>query len=149
MRNRWNAIRRAIPATAGAMLAAGLATAAAAETDMEKALARGAVKMSSDGIAERLAGKTVTFENATSGAKVLVHYDGGNGIVLKPLGSNDELEGFYAVDLADHVCFGIRGDKPMRLRCVNVLLMDGRMHKFELDGSLRGRVVHEAEGKQL
>lgn len=130
----------------GAILAAGLATAAAAETDMEAALADGAVKMTGDEIVERLAGKTVTFENATSGAKVLVYYDGGNGTILRPVGSDKTIEGFYAVDLADHVCLGISSDAPMRLRCVHVLQIDGMMHKFELDGSLRGRVIEAVQG---
>lgn len=130
----------------GAMLAAGLATAAAAETDMETALADGAVKMTGGEIAERLADKTVTFENATSGAKVLVYYDGSNGAILRPVGSDKVIEGFYAVDLADHVCLGISSDEPMRLRCMHVLLIDGMMHKFELDGSLRGRVIEAVQG---
>ena len=34
----------------------------------------------------------------------------------------------------------------MRLRCVNVVLIGGVMHKFELDGSLRGRIIEEVNG---
>ena len=136
----------AMRAAAAAVLAAGTAVAAPAQTDMEKALANGAVRMTGDQIAERLADTTVVFENSASGARTLVYYDGENGTVLKPVGSNGSIKGFYAVDLADHVCLGVHGDGPMRLRCVNVLLVDGTMHKFELDGSLRGRVIEEAPG---
>lgn len=139
-------MKRYLQMFTGAIMAAGLATAAAAETDMEAALADGAVKMTGDEIAERLAGKTVTFENAASGAKVLVYYDGGNGAILRPVGSDKAIEGFYAVDLADHVCLGISSDAPMRLRCMHVLQIDGMMHKFELDGSLRGRVIEAVQG---
>lgn len=135
-----------LPALIGMLATAGLATAALADTQMEKALADGAKRMTADEIAERLAGKTVTFENASSGDKFLVFYDGANGTLLKKVGSDTVSEGFYAVSLADHICVGAKTNEPIRLRCVNVLLIDGKMHKFELDGSLRGRVIEEDEG---
>lgn len=130
----------------GALLAAALVTPALAETAMEKALAAGAKRMTADAIAERLAGKTVTFEVAATGDRFLVHYDGTNGMLMRKVGSDGVMEGFYAVSAADHVCFGLTGDEPIRLRCVDVLLIDGQMHKFELDGTLRGRVVEEVDG---
>lgn len=119
---------------------------AAAGTPMEDALADGAVRLDADEINARLADRTVTFENADTGERALVYYDGGNGTKLKLLSSGTLLEGFYATDLADHVCVGVHGDEPMRLRCVHVLLIDGVMHEFELDGSLRGRIVEEVDG---
>lgn len=123
-----------------------LSAEASASTQMEDALAEGAVRLGADEIAARLADRTVTFENAVTGEKALVYYDGGNGTKLKLLSSGTVLEGFYATDLADHVCVGVHGDEPMRLRCVHVLLIDGVMHKFELDGSLRGRILEEVDG---
>ncbi len=140
---------RIIPALIGMLATAWLATAAMAETQMEKALAQGAKRMTADQIASRLAGKTVTFELASSGARFLVYYDGANGTLLKKVGGDRVMEGFYAVSLADHVCLGMKGGKPIHLRCVNVLLVDGQMHKFELDGRLRGRVVDETAGKLM
>lgn len=130
----------------GLPLAIGLASTAAAETDMQKALADGAQRMTADEIAERLADKTVTFERAGSGDRWFVYYDGANGTRIQKVGSDKVSEGFYAVSSADHVCFGFKGGEPMRLRCVNVLLVDGQMSKFELDGSLRGRIVDEVNG---
>lgn len=138
-----------LPALSGILVSAGLATAAVAESDMERALTNGAKTMTADEIAERLAGKTVTFERASTGDKVLVYYDKANGMLIKKVGSDDVFEGFYAVSLANHVCFGAKGNKPIRLRCVNVLLINDLMHKFELDGSLRGRVVKEIEGNLM
>lgn len=140
---------RTLTGLVGALVLAGMAATALAATEMEQALGKGGERMTSDEIAERLAGKTVTFEIASSGARFLVYYDGANGALLKPLGSDDVVEGFYAVDLADHVCLGIRSDAPIRLRCVDVVLIDGMMHKFELDGSLRGRVIEEVEGNRV
>ena len=139
-------MKTSIPALIGTLALAGLATAAQAQTDMEKALADGATRMTSDQIAERLAGKTVTFENASSGARALVYYDGGNGTLIKPEGVDEAVEGFYATTLSDRICLGLRGDEPIRLRCVTVLLIDDMMHKFEADGSLRGRVIEEVDG---
>lgn len=130
----------------GLLVTAGFAAGASASTQMEEALANGGTQMTADEITERLAGKTVTFEYATSGAKALVYYDGTNSFLIKQLDSGDVIEGFYAVDLADHICLGAHGKEPMRLRCVNVLLIDGMMHKYELDGSLRGRVIEEVSG---
>jgi hypothetical protein len=118
----------------------------ASASALEDALAKGATRLSAEEINKRLADKTVTFENLNSGAKVLVYYDGRNGTILKPVGSDRTLTGFYATDLADHVCLGVHGDGPMRLRCVDVLLVDGVMHKYELDGSLRGRITESVTG---
>ena len=130
----------------GALVSASVATPALAETAMEQALAEGAERMTADQIAERLAGKTVTFELAATGDQFLVYYDGVNGTVIRKIGSDTAMEGFYALTVSDHICLGFFGDAPVRLRCVNVLLIDGAMHKFELDGSLRGYVVEEADG---
>ena len=139
-------MKTSFPALIGTLALAGLAAAAPAQTDMEKALAEGATRMTSDQIAERLAGKTVTFENASSGARALVYYDGGNGTLLKLEDADEAVEGFYATTLSDRICVGLWGDEPMRVRCVYVLLIDDMMHKFEVDGSLRGRVIEEVEG---
>lgn len=131
---------------AGALLAAGLATPALAGTAMEKALAAGAERLTADQIAARLAGKTVTFEPAASDARFLVYYGEANEMRIRKVGTDKVIEGFYAVSDADRVCFGTKGDGPIRLHCVNVLVIDDQLHKFELDGSLRGRVVEEADG---
>lgn len=130
----------------GLILTAGLATAAVAGSDMDQALANGAKKLTGDEIIERLADKTVTFENVTTGQTVLVYYDGGHNYLVKRPGSDDVAEGFYAVSVADHICLGANAEGPMKLRCVNVLLIDGVLHKFELDGGLRGRIVEEVDG---
>lgn len=139
-------MKKTLAGLIGLTIAASLSTAAAAETALEAAIASGAKQMTADEIVERLAGKTVTFEFASTGDRALIYYDGGNGMLISPVGSDKTIEGFYAASVADHVCFGVKGDAPMRLRCVDVLLIDDMMHKFELDGSLRGRVVEEVEG---
>lgn len=142
-------MRVRLTALTAALVAAGIATMATAATDMEQALAEGAKRMSAEQIAARLDSKTVTFEQAASGDRFLVYYDGVNGTLLKKVGGDTVMEGFYAVTVADRICFGMKGDAPMRLRCVDVLLIDDMMHKFEADGSLRGRVVEEEDGNLM
>jgi hypothetical protein len=147
MSNQENDImKRMLPALVGAVAFFCVSSMSAEASQLEDALNNGATKLTAEEINDRLADKTVTFENLNTGAKALVYYDGRNGTILKIFGSDQILEGFYATDLADHVCVGVHGDKPMRLRCVDVLLIDGVMHKFELDGSLRGRIIEEVAG---
>lgn len=138
-----------LPTLVGALALTCLSAMPAGASELEDALANGATRLTADEINQRLAEKTVTFENLNTGAKVLVYYDGQNGAILKPIGSDQMLVGFYATDLSDHVCIGVHGDGPMRLRCVDVLLIDGIMHKFELDGSLRGRIIKEVAGNTI
>lgn len=137
------------PALSAALLAAGLAAPAWAGTALEKALAEGAKRLGAEEIAARLAGKTVTFEQAASGARFLNYYDGANGMKIRKVGGDKVMDGFYAVTASDHIRFGIRGDKAIRLRCVAVLEIDGTLKKFELDGSLRGRIVEEVAGNAV
>jgi hypothetical protein len=139
-------MNKILPTLFGALALACLSAMPAGASALEDALTNGATRLIADEISKRLADKTVTFENLNTGAKVLVYYDGQNGTILKPIGSDQTLTGFYATDLSDHVCLGVHGDGPMRLRCVNVLMIDGVMHKFELDGSLRGRIIEEVAG---
>ncbi len=140
---------RTLPSLIGVLVAASFSTTNASETEMRDALDEGATRLTADQIVERLADRTVTFENANTGARWLVYYDTRNGTILRPEDSDERMEGFYATDLSDHICIGVYGDEPMRLRCVNVLLIDGVMHKFELDGSLRGRIVEEVSGNMI
>ena len=140
---------RSFPFLIGLFALVGFSSPAVADTAMEEALAGGAKQMSADEISERLAGKTVTFQPAGSQDKYLVYYDGANGTLIKKVGTEAVSEGFYAVSVADHVCLGARGGDPIKLRCVNVLEIEGKMHKFELDGSLRGTVIEEDDGNLM
>ena len=133
----------------GAIVIGCLSAMPAGASALEDALTNGATRLAAEEISNRLADRTVTFENLNTGAKVLVYYDGENGTILKPIGSDQTLTGFYATDLSDHICVGVHGDAPMRLRCVSVLLIEGVMHKFELDGSLRGRIIEEVSGNVI
>lgn len=122
---------------------------AAAETAREKALSAGAKQLSADEIAERFAGKTVTFESATGNKRVLVYYSEGNEVAGKLIGGDWSDTGFYGVADNDTICLSWDNrDKP-RLRCLHVLLVDGVVKKFKADGSLSGSIVKFEDGKIL
>lgn len=130
---------------AGALLA-GLASPAHAGSDLEKALAAGGKRLTGEEIAERLTGKTVTFVSEKTGDKFLVFYGVGNETAGRKVGSDTAMTGFHAVTDRDHICLGWQGRGLPRLRCVDVLLIDGVLHKFKADGSLSGRIIELADG---
>lgn len=124
----------------------GLATGAQADSDIEKALKAGGTRLTSDEIAERLTGKTVTFVSAKTGDKYLVYYGEDNNTAGRKVGGDKTKVGFHAVNDRDQICLGWEGSDLPRLRCMDVLLIDGKMHKFTADGSLSGHISETAEG---
>ena len=124
----------------------GIATGAQAGSDIEKALEAGATRLTSDEIAERLTGKTVTFVSAKTGDKYLVFYGEDNKTAGRKIGGDKTNVGFHAVSDRDQICLGWEGSDLPRLRCMDVLLIDGKMHKFKADGSLSGHISETTEG---
>ena len=124
----------------------GLAAGAQANSDIQKALDAGATPLTSDEIAERLTGKTVTFISAKSGDQFLVYYGENNTTAGRKVGSDKTNVGFHAVNDRNQICLGWEGRDLPRLRCMDVLLIDGKMHKFKADGSLTGYISETADG---
>ena len=122
---------------------------AAAGSDREAALAKGATQLTAEEIAARFAGKTVTFAAAGGGKRFLIYYGRDNDAVGKKIGGGWSDSGFYAVADNDTICLSWDNrDKP-RLRCMHVLLVDGVLQKFKADGSLSGSIEKLEEGKIL
>lgn len=119
---------------------------ALAGSEIEDALEAGAIRLSAEEIAERLTGKTVTFVSAKSGDSFLVYYGADNQTVGRKVGAEAVLTGFHALTDRDQICLGWQGRDLPRLRCMDVLLIDGKMHKFKADGSLSGHVSESADG---
>lgn len=124
----------------------GLASGAQAGSDIQMALDSGATPLTSDEIAERLTGKTVTFVSAKSGDQFLVYYGENNTTAGRKVGSDKTNVGFHAVNDRNQICLGWEGHDLPRLRCMDVLLIDGKMHKFKADGSLTGYISETADG---
>lgn len=121
-------------------------TGARAGTALESALDAGAQRLTGDEIAERLTGRTVTFVAEASGDTYFVYYGPGNEAMSRKANGDAVSRGFQAVSDRDQVCIGWEGRDLPRLRCVDVLLIDGVMHKFKADGSLSGRITGIADG---
>ncbi len=115
----------------------------------EKALSAGAQQLTSDEIAERFAGKTVTFVKASGDKKFLVYYSEDNDIAGKMIGGNWSDTGFYGIADNNTICLSWNGSDKPRLRCFHVLLVDGVVKKFAADGSLSGSIVKFEDGKIL
>jgi len=133
-----------------AALGAGLmlsVMAAAAGTAMQKAMDEGADRLTSDEIANMFTGKTATFISASGEKKFLVHYGTDNSIHGKLVGGGWKGEGFYGVANDDQICLSWDGQDKGRLRCLNVVVVDGEAHKFRADGSLMGRIVAWEDGR--
>ena len=122
---------------------------AAAESAKEKTLKDGAKQLTSDEIAERIAGKTVTFVSASGDKKFLIYYSEDNDIAGKMVGGNWSDTGFYGIADNNTICLSWNGSDKPRLRCLHVLLVDGVVKKFTADGSLSGSIVKFEDGKIL
>lgn len=126
-----------------------LATSAFAGSDLDQAIKAGAKRLTADEIAERLTGKTVTFVSAKTGDSFLIYYGQGNETMGMKVGGNSSNMGFHAVTDRDQICLGWEGRDLPKLRCMDVLLIDGVIHKFGADGSLSGRIIEYADGNTM
>ena len=136
----------------GALAFAALAASsfgAAAESAKEKALKDGAKQLTSDEIAERFTGKTLTFVTASGDKTFLVYYGHDNNIAGKMVGGKWSDTGYYGVANNDGICLSWKGSDKTRLRCFDVLVVDGVVKKYKADGSLSGSIVKFSDGKIL
>ncbi len=131
------------------LTAASFSAAANWVSAKEKALNAGAQQLTSDEIADRFAGKTVTFVSASGDKKFLIYYSRGNVIAGKMVGGTWSDTGFYGIADNNTICLSWNGSDKPRLRCMHVLLIDGVVKKFASDGSLSGSIVKFEDGKIL
>jgi len=111
---------------------------------MEAALEAGAQHLTSDEIAERFVGKTVTF--LPGDKEFLVHYGEENRLAGEMVGGEWSDTGYYAVTNADSICVSWKTLDEGRLRCFSVLVVDDVVKKFNPDGSLAGDIVDFQSG---
>lgn len=137
------------PALIGILALAVLAApsvGAAAETEQAKALDAGARQLTSDEIADLLVGKTVT---AKSGEKrFLFHYGAGNVLSGKLIGGDWSDTGYYGITDDDRVCVSITKDKG-RLRCLTLLISDGAVKKYDVNGKMTFELLDFQDGNQM
>ena len=142
-------IRTSCIGLVSALALAGLAASAQAGSDLEAALAKGGKKLTGPELADRLKGKTVTFVSSATGDKYLVFYGEMNQAASRKVGGSASVSGFHAITDRDQVCLGWEGSDLPKLRCVDVVLIDGVMHKYKPDGSLSGHISEVADGNAV
>ncbi|RMD65184.1 MAG: hypothetical protein D6826_00705 [Alphaproteobacteria bacterium] len=119
---------------------------AAAETAMQKALEAGARQLSADEIAHLLVGKTVT---ARSGDKRFLFYYGTDNVLSgKLIGGDWSDTGYYGITDDDRVCLSITKDKG-RLRCVTLLILDGAVKKYDVNGKMTFELLDFQVGNHM
>ncbi len=103
--------------------------------------------MTADEIAERFVGKTGTWVSASGDRKMLIHYGEDNDLRATPVGGEGSATGYYGITNTDRICVSWDGRDEGRLRCLDVLMVDGTVTKFNADGSLNGSYAAFEEGK--
>lgn len=137
------------------MLAVSLAAAgpslasAGAATDLSAALNAGAEKLSTEQIVATFVGKTGHYHDGDSDRQMLISYGEDNVLAAKEVGGDGMRTGLFAVTDRDNICIGWDNRDLPRLRCMDVLLVDGVIHKYNSDGSLGGSFPEFEEGKSF
>lgn len=121
---------------------------AAAGTDMEEALNNGAQQLTADEIAERVAGKTVTYILPDE-REVQVHYDADNAASGRMVGGDWSDTGYYGITNDDRICISWSESDEGRLRCFSVLVVNDVVKKFHPDGSFAMEAVKFEDGNIL
>lgn len=129
--------------TAAALTLALTGAPATAGSELQDALDAGARKLASEEITERFIGRTATFVSV-KGDSVSVFYGEGNTLAGSKEGWSGT--GFQAVNNRDRICLGWDGADLPAIRCLDVLMIDGELHKFKADGSRTGRIVAFTDG---
>lgn|GEM_PF-1962167 len=119
--------------------------AAAAATAKAQAVSAGARQLSSDEIAARLAGNTVTF--VVGAKKGLLYYGENNDIAGKLIGKNWSDTGYYGITNDNRICLSWNKSDKGRLRCMTVFSVHGVVKKFNPNGSLASELVSFRKGK--
>lgn len=131
--NRVSAVALVIVMAAGVPVAG-----TAAETALERALASGARSLTAAEIAARFEGHTGTWVDASGEKTVRVYYGPDNDLHGQLVGGGWAGTGLYGVAEDGRICISWDGMDDGRLRCLDVLRVDGRITKYNADGSLNG-----------
>lgn len=141
-----NHLAISLVATVMLSVASMAAFAGAVENARDKAIEAGATQLGSDEIAERFTAKTITF--VLPDEKVfLVHYGTDNTVSGSMVGGNWSDTGYWAVTNADSICLSWKQSDKGRLRCFDVLVVNGVAKKFNPDGTLAGDLEKFEDGK--
>lgn len=136
-----------LAAVALAGSAAPTGPAIATETAREAALADGAQELNPDQIAEQFVGRTGTWVAASGDKTVEVYYGPDNDLHGNLVGGGWTGTGLYGVSSDGRICIAWDGPDNGRLRCLDVLVVDGAVVKYNPDGSRNGHYTEFTDGK--
>ncbi|CAM3396303.1 hypothetical protein [Halomonas lysinitropha] len=143
-------IKIALSGIFAVVILASTSLSAAAETEMEEALNNGAKQLTADEIAEHFVGKTGTWVSSSGDKKIAIHYSEDNVLTGELLGGDWSGTGYYGVTNVDSICVSWSPGDKGRLRCLDVLVIDGVVTKFNAaDGSLNGFYEKFEDGNTL
>ncbi|MBB3190709.1 hypothetical protein [Halomonas cerina] len=140
-------IKLSLVGIAAFVVLAGTSLSASAETEMEKALNNGAQQLTADEIAEQFVGKTGIWVSASGDRKMRIHYSEDNVLTGKQVKGEWSGSGYYGVANDDSICVSWDHVDEGRLRCLEVLVVDDVVTKFNVDGSLNGSYEKFEDGK--
>lgn len=141
-------IKMSLIATLAVVLLGSASFINAAESAMEEALANGAQQLTADEIAERVAGKTVTYRLADE-REVLVHYGADNAASGRMVDGDWSDTGYYGITDGDRICISWSESDEGRLRCFRVLVVNDVVKKFMPDGSFAMDAMKFEDGNTL
>jgi len=126
---------------------AGTSYGAQAGSAMRKALDNGATRLTADQIADRFVGRTGIWVSGSGDKKIAIYYGKKNDLSAEKVGGGWTANGYYGIANDDSICISWAGKDKGRLRCLDVLVVDGVVTKFNVDGSLNGSYEKFVNGK--
>ena len=117
-----------------------------AETALEAALAGGAEQLSTEEIAERIVGNTVTARKGQ--ASFLFHYSAENVLQGRMIDGEWADRGYYGITDDSRVCLSMTPDKG-RLRCLTLVRQDDVISKYTTSGEKSFELLAFEDGNTL
>ncbi|MCL7940578.1 hypothetical protein M8009_09740 [Halomonas sp. ATCH28] len=142
-------IKMSLIMTLASILLASASSSLAAGTAIKEVLDNGAQQLTADEIAEQFVGKTGTWLSPSGDRKMAIHYGEDNDLQGEQIGGDWSATGYYGITDNDSICVSWDGRDEGRLRCLDVLVVDGVVTKFNADGSLNGTYEGFEDGNTL
>lgn len=118
-----------------------------AASAVQKALNSGATRLTSDQIADQFVGRTGIWISASGDKKIAIYYGKENDLHAEKVGGGWTGKGYYGIADNDSICISWAGKDRGRLRCLHVLIVNGKVTKFNADGSRNGSYEKFVDGK--
>lgn len=122
---------------------------AMAESALDTALAEGAERLDADQLEEQFTGKTGTWVAPSGDMKIEIYYGESNDLHGEQVDGDWSATGYYGIADDNSICISWDGQDEGRLRCLEAVVADGQVTKFNADGSLNGSYEGFEKGKSF